>query len=226
MALVCRFGRAGLTRLASFSLRGGVLAVLACLAQLGSVFTHQRRLELLLVSAVLLGIFCWLNRRRAGLPVATLGVTLNLLVMGANGGTMPIGPATFARMSNVQARPGTAIPFSKDRLLEDHQARLAWLDDRLLLPGPLGRLAVWSVGDVLILAGIGRLLWQTMKGSDDDERAFRPRAALPRARATDLRRGQQSAICAAAGGGAGAGAPALRAWTAAFAGGMGARHVH
>jgi hypothetical protein len=177
--LAWRFGRSGLARLATLRLRGGVLALLACLAQLTSVLTHQRRLELLLVSAALLAGFCWLNRRQAGITLATLGITLNMAVMAANGGTMPISPEALARMSDIRVESGTALRFSKDIVLTDGEAALAWLGDRLSLPGPLARLAVWSIGDVLLLVGVGRLLWHTMKGpAHDDEHALRGAAPL------------------------------------------------
>jgi hypothetical protein len=200
VGLVCRFGRAGLRRLAHCSFRGGILAFGACLAQLTSVLTHQWRFELLLVTAALLAIFCWLNRRHVGLPLVAAGIALNLLVMGANGGTMPVSPTTLASMSNVSAKPGTVVHWTKDRVLEDDQARLPWLGDRLLLPGYLRYLAAWSIGDVLILTGIGLLLWHTMKGCDDDERTFWREAAPPGTGAADLCSSEQSALRIPTGG--------------------------
>jgi hypothetical protein len=200
LVLVCRFGRAGLRRLGSFSFRGGMLAFLACLVQLASVLTHLWRFELLLVTAALLAIFCWLNRRRVGLPLATVGIALNLLVMGANGGTMPVSPTTLVRMSSVSAKSGTALHLTKDRVLADDQARLPWLGDRLLLPGYLRYLAAWSIGDVLIIMGTGLLLWHTMKGCDDDERTFWREAAPPGTGAADLCSSEQSALRIPTGG--------------------------
>src|SRR5512134_389780 len=43
--------------------------------------------------AVLLG-FVWLNRRLPGMPVLITGSVLNLAVIAANGGFMPISPRT------------------------------------------------------------------------------------------------------------------------------------
>jgi len=57
-----------------------------------------------------------------------------------------------------------ALTRSKDRVVDDGRARLVWLSDWLLLPGPFARLAAWSAGDALMLAGLARLLWYTMKG--------------------------------------------------------------
>ena len=159
LVFVARTGRAGLARLATMRLRGGYLALLACLTQTVSMLTHQQRLPLLLACGVLLAVFCWLNRRQAGMIIITLGVGLNMAAMIANGGTMPINQATLAQVSGRQAAPGTALLFSKDRVLEDSQATFAWMGARLVLPGPLTSLAAWSIGDLLLLAGVGRLLW-------------------------------------------------------------------
>jgi hypothetical protein len=225
LVLVCRFGRAGLRRLAHCSFQGGILAFGACLAQMVSVLTHLWRFELLLVTATLLAIFCWLNRRQIGIPIATIGIALNLLVMGANGGTMPVNPTTLVRMSGLDAKSGTALYWTKDRVLADDQASLSWLGDRLLLPGRLRYLAAWSIGDVLILTGIGLLLWHTMKGCDDDERMFWREAAPSGIGATDLCSSEQSALRLPTGSDTRAGSSSLRAWPAALANGVGPGHI-
>lgn len=171
------FGRAGVWRLAQLHLRGGNLAVLACVLQMIGVATHAYRLPLLLTSTVLLFVFCGLNRRHRGVVIAATGVALNLSVMAANGGVMPISPTTLAAMDGPNVAPGIALLRSKDRVLRDDQARLPLLGDRLLLPGPLARLAAWSLGDLLLLAGVFHLLWHTMKGPDRHDTSLRRRAA-------------------------------------------------
>ena len=168
LGLVGYFGRAGLLHLTTLRFRGGTLALLACLAQSASVLTHHYQLPLLLVNTVLLLGFCWWNRAAPGFWLVTMGMGLNFLVMVANGGLMPLSPIAFAQMSGVDVAAGTELLFSKSRVLDDAVAALPWLGDRLLLPGPLARLAVWSVGDFILLAGTARLLWMTMKGSHND----------------------------------------------------------
>ncbi len=113
--------------------------------------------------------------------LATVGMLLNLLVMGLNDGHMPISPATVAAMRGPDVAPGDALVFSKDRVLDDAQANLPWLGDRILLPGPLTPLAAWSIGDMLLLAGIFQLLSRTMKGSDHYDRSLRRWTPLSRA---------------------------------------------
>jgi hypothetical protein len=181
LLLVCiaRFGRAGFVRLATLRLRGGALALGAGSLQVVSALTHQHRLELLLVSAVLLAGFCWLNRRERGLILITVGIALNMAVMTANGGAMPISPAILAQQTGLHIAPGTALPSTKDVVLADDTAKLAPLSDRLLLPAPLTPIAAWSIGDVFLLSGVARLLWRTMKGTDYAGRSLWNSTASP-----------------------------------------------
>lgn len=169
LALVLRFGATGLTRLAASPLRGGPVVLVACLAQVAGVLTQQHRLPLQVATCLLLGLFCWLNRRRAGVLLASAGIGLNMLVMLVNGGTMPMNPEALATLNGTTAPSGSLLLVSKNRVLDDSAARLPWLGDRLLLPGPAARLAAWSIGDVLLLAGVATFMWTTMKGSNDDQ---------------------------------------------------------
>jgi hypothetical protein len=159
LVVLWRNGQAGVEWLATLRLRGGYLPLLACLAQLDGVLTQQHRQALLIVSAGLLCGFCWLNRRRIGMLLIMIGIGLNMLVMVANGGAMPVSSTALAQVNNHYAISGALPRFSKARVLNDSDATFAWLGDRLLLPGLLAHLAAWSIGDLLLLAGVGRLLW-------------------------------------------------------------------
>jgi hypothetical protein len=165
-ALTCLFGLRGLARLKDLHLRGGWLALGACAAQLAGALLDQR-LAFLALSALLLAAFCALNWRQAGLPLAAAGLALNMLVMGANGGAMPLDPQAWSAMGRADLAPGEYLAGNKSRLLPDEEAALPWLGDRLLLPGPLRGVAAWSLGDALLLAGVGWMLWATMKGTHD-----------------------------------------------------------
>lgn len=173
LLLMGRFGSRGLLRLTTLHFRGGMLALFASLVQTASVLLQHQRLLMLGMTMVLVLGFCWLNRTIPGFWLVSLGISLNLLVMFANSGHMPVSPAAFQRMSGLDVPAGTLLLFSKDRVLEDAAALLPWLGDRLLLPGPLARVAVWSVGDLLLLMGTGQLLWVTMKGTGHDQSNLR-----------------------------------------------------
>ncbi|MCG8349393.1 MAG: DUF5317 domain-containing protein [Chloroflexales bacterium] len=158
----CCFGRAGWRRLASLELHRGRLVVLAGLAQLVHVFTGQSRFFLLILTIISLGIFGWLNRQLPGIWLVALGIALNFAVMGANQGAMPISPTTLAHMSADQVEVGSALPLSKNTVLDDKTAALPWLGDRLVMPGPFGSAVAWSIGDLALIGGVSRLLWVTM----------------------------------------------------------------
>lgn len=108
------------------------------------------------VSLVVFLIFVWVNRRIPGMPVVLVGLVLNLLVITANGGWMPVSPATAGQLpggaSPSEATPGIRVG-DKDILLRPEDTRLELLADRFLLPGWLGYRAAYSLGDVFAAAG-------------------------------------------------------------------------
>ncbi|MEM8534653.1 MAG: DUF5317 family protein [Chloroflexota bacterium] len=164
LVLTLFFGLAGLRRLATLQFRGGWLAVLAGVSQILNVLIQQYRVPLLIATIVFLGAFCILNYRLPGLILITVGVAMNLAAMAANGGMMPVQLEQLERAAGVPVADGTVLDNSKGIALTDESANLPWFGDRLLLPGPLAQLAVWSVGDILLIWGVIRLLWVTMKG--------------------------------------------------------------
>jgi hypothetical protein len=95
------------------------------------------------------------NLGRPGMRLLLAGMALNFLVMGANGGLMPVSPETLVRGGRAQVLARTAIGEptrgNKDVLLREEETRFALLSDRLVIPGQRGS---FSVGDVLIAAGI------------------------------------------------------------------------
>jgi hypothetical protein len=116
----------------------------------------------LLASQSLLLVFAWLNRRLPGINILILGVLLNLAVMAANGGFMPISPRTAGRLvpaSVIHDTPlGSRLGYSKDILLLPDGTRFEWLADRFFLPDWFPLQVAFSLGDVLIAAGAFWLL--------------------------------------------------------------------
>jgi hypothetical protein len=120
---------------------------------------------LFLLSHLLLLLFIWLNRRLLGIQIVGVGVLLNLLVIVANGGFMPITPETLMRIN-----PGTGkelwqlgyhYGFSKDVILMRQDTHLWFLSDILVLPPPFPWPAAFSLGDLVIGLGIILLLGRT-----------------------------------------------------------------
>lgn len=161
-------GRA-LAQIARISLRSAWLALLALAlqwpmlrAQAGPTEDLAVQQALFLLSYLLLLAFVWRNRRQRGILVVGLGVACNLLVILANGGLMPITPETLVRIN-----PGTSLEgwslgshygYSKDVILARDATRLWFLSDVLVLPPPFPWPAAFSLGDLVIAAGIILLL--------------------------------------------------------------------
>ena len=107
--------------------------------------------------------FLWLNRSYHGLWVLAAGVTLNLLVMVSNGGLMPISPGSLRAIGSARGHIGGALALSKDRLLSDGTASLAFLDDRITF-AVAGLHVACSVGDLLVAIGclvtLGEEIWR------------------------------------------------------------------
>ncbi|MGB8214506.1 MAG: DUF5317 domain-containing protein [Anaerolineales bacterium] len=110
----------------------------------------------LIISLVLLLVFCWFNMRLPGVWLLTLGLVINLLVIAANGGFMPISRQTASRLvpPETLAALGNGDRFGyKDVLLLPEQTRLAWFSDHFLPPEGSPYQVAFSPGDVLIAAG-------------------------------------------------------------------------
>lgn len=106
-------------------------------------------------------VFAWLNRRLPGMPVLLIGLVLNLAVITANGGWMPVSPETASHL------PGASLPETaaigtrvddKSVLRRPEDTRLEILADRFLLPEVFGYRAALSLGDMFIAAGAFWLL--------------------------------------------------------------------
>jgi hypothetical protein len=145
---------------------GGVwLVVVGFLPQLIAFYLPATREKIpntwvsagLVVSQILLLLFCWINRRLSGIWMLALGLALNLIVIAANGGFMPINPHTASQLEPpevVDSIPlGSRLGYSKDILLEPAQTHLGCLSDRFLLPKGLPYQAAFSLGDVVIAVG-------------------------------------------------------------------------
>ncbi len=117
----------------------------------------------LALSLILFAVFAWRNRHLSGMPILLAGLALNLIVIAANGGWMPISPQTASRLTgnDVLAFASLGSRFGqKDILLLSQNMHFEFLTDRFLLPNWLPYKAAFSLGDVLVSLGIFWLLAQ------------------------------------------------------------------
>ena len=146
-----------LSRLSRLRMRCVPLACLALVVQAGltvapldGALEHAARYVHLLTYA-LMGVFLWLNRRIPGLWLLALGGVANAVVIAANGGVMPSSSAARAA-----AGIADTAGFSNSDIVSN--PRLLFLGDVFAWPQPFPLANVFSVGDVLLVAGAALLL--------------------------------------------------------------------
>jgi len=126
-----------------------------------SLFPDSLVVVFLSASQIMLLAFVWLNRHIFSMLFLLCGVVLNLSVMTANGGFMPISPQTASRLVSEDAlqdaRSGSRFGV-KDVLLHPQETRFEWLADRFLLPIWFPYQVAFSLGDVFIALGVFWLL--------------------------------------------------------------------
>lgn len=133
--------------------RSWPLLALAAMPQLLSLLA-VRGMILFAVTTVALAVWCWRNWSLPGVALVTVGIALNLLVMGLHGGSMPVHSDTLASMGYA-VPSGAMIYETKDLVVQE--ATLGWLGDWIVLDWLPVRLVV-SPGDLVVLVGIVRWL--------------------------------------------------------------------
>lgn len=160
--------RRDLKSLGEISYRGGwkLVALIAGLfflqAALIIYIPGQTFLQMVILILSQLGLLflILLNRHLPGAKIFALGILLNILVMGANGGWMPVTPETYAfihpgRDIALQAKP----PSSKNIILTRADTKLWILSDIIRIKLPWRGNAI-SIGDLLLIAGTAQFLFQ------------------------------------------------------------------
>jgi Family of unknown function (DUF5317) len=87
---------------------------------------------------------------RGALWLGALGVTLNLLVVVANGGYMPQSPEARSAARGLPLASAEATPQLRDVAPSGSETRLPWLGDVLAQPNWLPLANVVSIGDLVL----------------------------------------------------------------------------
>ncbi|GAB6153178.1 DUF5317 domain-containing protein [Desulfosporosinus burensis] len=162
-----------ISRLSELVLRGFWLVPLALLIQSGVYWAAVRGIGLGpswagpvldTGSYFLLLIFTVLNRSLPGVRWISLGILLNTLVIGLNGGVMPVDPSFLPEASRNALLEGQGT-----HGLMTSSTQLSFLADRFYLDLLGFRKQVFSVGDILIDIGIFLLIFKTQKKAPDIE---------------------------------------------------------
>lgn len=98
------------------------------------------------------------NGRIAGMPIIALGALSNFAAIASNGGYMPANPGALASLGKV-----APVIYSNSSVPE--HPLLAPLTDIFALPSWLPMANIFSVGDVLIGAGVAIVIVLAMRGS-------------------------------------------------------------
>ena len=125
----------------------------------------------LLFTASLTALLAWALWHRDSLRGASLiaaGLALNLAVVLANGGRMPVARAAAGSASSALMRNGVWGQYA----LAGPGTQLGWLDDWLLMPAPLNRIfrETYSAGDLLVCVGLGLVFYYATRPSGVDPR--------------------------------------------------------
>ena len=144
-----------------FTVRRGWLIILAFSVQLAVILTVTDPTALNIKKAVLLitlviVLFGLLpNLRWWCFRIFAVGFVLNVLVISANGGLMPVTPENHQKVAGREAeslRLGQTPPHSKNVLLESSDTAVRFLSDTVYLSFPSPK--IYSIGDLFLMAGL------------------------------------------------------------------------
>ena len=165
-----------LRNFAALPLRWAPLAILAFALQpltflvLAEIpWLARATVPLYLLSMALLCAWVARNWRIPGMPLIAAGLLMNLLALAANGGHMPVDPAA-ARVAGLYDDLAGLDAAASKHALADGQVRLWLLTDIVGLPKALPFAPVWSLGDIVLTAGIALLCYRTIRGAPETAR--------------------------------------------------------
>ena len=160
--------RGSLDNLGRLRFRWPWLVIVALVVREATVLTPLRNVEgiqyLYAVSlAALVAWTLWHVNRVRGIWLVATGSALNLLVIAANAGRMPVAPELAGSLIQ-RGHVGQYV-------LMGSGTRLSWLADSIALPGPIKE--AYSPGDLIVAVGIAAVIvlaMRTRPGPDETQR--------------------------------------------------------
>jgi hypothetical protein len=121
-----------------------------------------------ILTYALLIAFLAVNLRLPGLKLILIGAALNMAVILANGGFMPVTAEALAHSGHldlvIAQHSQQFVLGSKDIVLPEAQTRLQLLSDVLGIPECFPVSATFSLGDVFIMVGAAGLTYAALTG--------------------------------------------------------------
>lgn len=155
-----RGGRFG--NLANVDLKAVWLTIVAFAVQFSAIFLFPSLLaQAIILSYGILILFCLANRRESGFYLIMLGMLLNIIVMLANGGRMPVEMTAAAHLSPQDVPALEAGTYGKHIAMSD-ETNLNFLGDIIYLRSPYPHHTIVSIGDLLLSLGVILYLQQAM----------------------------------------------------------------
>ncbi|MGI6777667.1 MAG: DUF5317 domain-containing protein [Acetivibrionales bacterium] len=113
----------------------------------------------------MLFVVYWFNRHYLGIIAVGAGTVLNALVMMANGGKMPVELKVIPAEVPAEAVQAISSGLDSKHVLIDEATRFAFLSDIIYLPSFFGIwMRVVSIGDLIVVMGIGTLVFEATAG--------------------------------------------------------------
>jgi hypothetical protein len=119
-------------------------------------------LPIYVLSLALVAIWVAANWRIPGMALIAIGLALNVAVIAANGGHMPVLPEGARLAGQYEALAADDPSTSKHLLMEPDQVQLWLLSDIIVIPHGVPGASVLSVGDLVLTAGIAILCYSTI----------------------------------------------------------------
>lgn len=170
--IIALLRRGSFRSLASLDLKGTEWIFFGALLQYGSIWLAERGIPFFvaygawffIASFIPLLYGVWRSLHLPGMAWVGVGLLLNMLVIGANGGRMPVDAAmaAWAGLDGVEEALTAASHFR--HTLMDETTRLRFLGDIIPIPKPLPRPGVASIGDLFIVVGLFILVQKAMVG--------------------------------------------------------------